>query len=369
MKWLLVLAIVLPFAQQPTKVPKDKGAAKTNRSVDAEHTNPTQKNRQPSIKAVPISTESLIPAEDKETSISTTNATSKNSTQTPGEDLRIQRELVWFTGALVAVGILQAIVMFLTWWIYRRQAHEMRRQRHEMRRQRHVMLRQWKAMGEQAGLMTGQLEEMKKSGKQTDDQIAALLQAAQAAEKSAIAAEKTAMGIELSAAAAKASADTLVNSERAWVLVEIGELPDFQPNPGMLEILWIRPTVRNYGNTIARIKKIRAVVRLVPDGDTLPLQPEYPIGQGVDIQGINLIVPPATTAQPIKLGVNGDEFTQVRQSKTFLYLHGFIEYLDLSNSQRRTAFCFYYAIRGGYSPDPTRFYLELTAPPGYNDYT
>jgi hypothetical protein len=91
------------------------------------------------------------------------NATTTISAQVTDEDSQIQRELALFTGGLVLVGILQTVVMLLTWRIYRRQAHEMRRQRHEMRRQRHVMYRQWKAMGAQAGLMTGQLSEMQKS--------------------------------------------------------------------------------------------------------------------------------------------------------------------------------------------------------------
>jgi hypothetical protein len=172
MKWLLVLAIILSSARQPTKVPQDKGTAKSNRTVDAGHTNPTQTNKQTSIKAAPISKQTLAPADGKEASIATTNATSKNSTQPPGEDLRIQRELAWFTGALVAVGILQTVVMFLTWLIYRRQAREMRRQRHEMRRQRHVMFRQWKSMGQQAVFMEGQLNEMKAAGGQAARQIA-----------------------------------------------------------------------------------------------------------------------------------------------------------------------------------------------------
>lgn len=165
------------------------------------------------------------------------------------------------------------------------------------------------------------------------------------------------------------SVGVMINSERAWVLVEIGEIPNFQTQPSQLEFLWIRPAIRNYGNTVARIKRIRAIVRLVPDGQALPPQPEYPLGQGADIQGVNLILPPNIPIQPIKLGVTGEEFAQIRQGRIFLYVHGFLEYWDLGHTERRTAFCFFYAIQSGFSPDPTRFYLELTAPPAYNEYT
>ncbi len=162
----------------------------------------------------------------------------------------------------------------------------------------------------------------------------------------------------------------IVNTERAWALVEIGEIPEWSPEPNRVEFLWIRPTIKNCGNTMARIKTIRAVVRLVPDGERLPQIPEYPLGQGMDLKGINLILIPNIPIQPIKLGISAEEFIEVRRSEKFLYIHGFIEYSDImSPTERRTAFCFYYAVQSGFSPDPTRFYLELTAPPGYNEWT
>jgi hypothetical protein len=171
------------------------------------------------------------------------------------------------------------------------------------------------------------------------------------------------------AEATERSATAQMDADRSWVLVEIGEIPDFQPIPNQLEILWIRPAIKNVGSTVARIQKIRAVIRLNKEGEALPQIPEYPLGQGADITGINILLPPNTPVQPIKLGITGDEFTQAKEGKQHLYLHGFIEYLDLGNTPRRTAFCYYYAVQGGFSPDPTRFYLELTAPAAYNDYT
>jgi hypothetical protein len=96
--------------------------------------------------------------------------------------------------------------------------------------------------------------------------------------------------------------------------------------------------------------------------------PEYPAGQGVD-QKFNFMIPPEVPVQPIKLGIMGEELIKANKGECFIYLHGFVVYLDFSGKERRTAFCYYYAVRFGFSPDPTRFYLEVTAPPGYNDYT
>ena len=211
---------------------------------------------------------------------------------------------------------------------------------------------------------------------QFSQQIAELKKSADAASRSADAAKSSVasldrqfLELEKSANAAKASADALINSERAWLLVEIGRLPMFDPDPTKLEILWIHPTFKNCGRTIAHIKTIRAVVRLVPEGQSLPQTPEYPLGQGADIKGVNLMLPPNIPVQPIQLGISGDEFSQILRTEIFLYIHGFVEYLDLTRTERRTAFCFYYAVQRGYSPAPSAFYLELTAPPEYNDCT
>jgi len=77
---------------------------------------------------------------------------------------------------------------------------EMRRQRQEMKRQRRYMRLQWKTMGEQAKLTAGQVAEMKE---QTD------------------VLGKSVKATQDNAAAAKANADALINSERAWVIAEL----------------------------------------------------------------------------------------------------------------------------------------------------
>src|ERR1019366_8603263 len=171
MGWLLILAIVLPLAQQPTEPPKDKRPAETNRAESTARAKKTDNNQTLSAQATPASTQAPIATESQRNAATADNHAETNGQQASDEDRTTQGKLAWFTGVLAAVGVLQLVVMFLTWLIYRRQANEMRRQRHEMRRQRHVMFRQWKAMGEQAKLMEGQLVAVKNSGEQTDKLI------------------------------------------------------------------------------------------------------------------------------------------------------------------------------------------------------
>jgi hypothetical protein len=119
--------------------------------------------------------------------------------QAPGEE-RIQRKLTWFTGILAVVGVLQLIVMFLTWRVYSRQAGI-------MEQQRETMQNQWTTM-------QGQLTQMVNAGQKTDSLIA----------QTVIQTEKTG----IAANAAKQSADTakdnvrlIIEKERSRITVEI----------------------------------------------------------------------------------------------------------------------------------------------------
>jgi hypothetical protein len=132
-----------------------------------------------------------------------------------------------------------------------------------------------------------------------------------------------ALATETAANAANKNTKALINSERAWMLVDIGKLPPFDPDPNQLQFLWIFPTIKNCGKTVARIKRIRGFVKLIPEGQDLPIVPEYILGQGFDEQ-VDIVLPPDVPVQA-RLGVSGDEFTKVREGKFSLFVHGFIE--------------------------------------------
>ena len=162
--------------------------------------------------------------------------------------------------------------------------------------------------------------------------------------------------------------EALINSERAWILVDIGKLPPFNADRNEVQVLWIFPTIKNYGKTVARITRIVGIVKLVPEGQDLPVVPEYILGQGFD-ERIDTVLPPEVPIQP-RLGVSGDEFISVREGKSSLFIHGFIEYFDgISEKKRRSAYCFGYVIQSGFSPATTGFYPYLRASREYTECT
>jgi hypothetical protein len=167
--------------------------------------------------------------------------------------------------------------------------------------------------------------------------------------------------------AAKASADAVLNSERAWVLVDIGKLPDFNPTPNRVEILWLFPTLKNYGKTPARIKRVAGVVKLIPPGQQLPAVPDYPKGQGFD-EVVDIVLPPQFPMSA-RLNVSGQEFIEVRDGRQTLYVHGFVEYLDVHEIKRCSAYCLVYVIQSGYSPAESGFYPFLNGSPAYTECT
>src|SRR5215471_5342791 len=117
MKWL-VLAVLI-FAQQPAKAPKSSGAAESKKANSASSTQKTDKNQQQPAQAE---------AESHNDAAAARNQTATGSQKVSEEDRATQRKLIWFTGVLAGVGVLQLLVMFLTWLVYRRQATIMTRQ-------------------------------------------------------------------------------------------------------------------------------------------------------------------------------------------------------------------------------------------------
>jgi hypothetical protein len=147
-----VAALVMALAIQPSQAPQEQWATEGHSAKSTAKSDHPNKAQEPSSAPGPPTTSQP------------SSQPSKASANHDENNVDIQRKIEIFTGVLAGVGVLQLFVMFLTWLIYRRQAHEMRRQRHEMRRQRHVMFDQWKAMQAQLG-------QMESAGKQTNDVI------------------------------------------------------------------------------------------------------------------------------------------------------------------------------------------------------
>lgn len=162
--------------------------------------------------------------------------------------------------------------------------------------------------------------------------------------------------------------DVMIVSERAWVLVEIGELPPFQPDPNQVQFLYIAPAIKSFGKTPARVKRIVGRIQLMPEGEKLPPEPAYPSGQSSDLR-IDAVLPPEVHIQPMRFPVSGQEFIQVQKGDLTLYAHGYIDYADVSGKLRHSGFCYVYCVQSGFSPYPTGFYADFSAPPAYTKCT
>ena len=165
---------------------------------------------------------------------------------------------------------------------------------------------------------------------------------------------------QASAEAARLNAQAVIDSERAWLVVEIGQLPDIVPKPNEVEILWLAPHIKNYGKTTARIEKISIRQHQIPTKDTLPPEPEY-----LEETTVNFVLPPQVWARPWQLGIPTSDFYAIRQETISLYFYGYVDYKDLGKEQRQTRFCFRYIVQSGFSPEPSGFYPALNVPEPY----
>jgi hypothetical protein len=166
------------------------------------------------------------------------------------------------------------------------------------------------------------------------------------------------------ARASETQATALTNSERAWLVVEIGPLPEIVPNPNQVEILWLEPHIKNYGKTTATVERISIRQHQIPIKDTLPPEPEY-----LEETAVNFVLPPQVWARPWQLGIPTSDFYAIKQQTTSLYFYGFVDYRDLGKERRQTRFCFRYVVQSGFSPEATSFYPAMNMPEPYTRCT
>ncbi len=154
--------------------------------------------------------------------------------------------------------------------------------------------------------------------------------------------------------AAKASADGLISSERAWVVVEEAYFKDMKENK------WVtRPKIKNLGKTIARIRKVSLGGALVRRTEKLPDSPAYSESRDFDF-----VLCPNQEFPEDELTYILIDHENVRNAHTGLfsmYLYGLVEYLDLAGRERATGFVLIYS--PGYHPQG--FLPYLSAPTAY----
>src|SRR5882672_7531489 len=108
MKWLIITVLVL--AQQPTKPPRREGTAKSNSAQIANQADTSQTQQKPAASAAPTDQSTNATVVPKYQASTPTEDRERNEAEHKAheEDVKIQQKIVWFTGALVIVGFLQA---------------------------------------------------------------------------------------------------------------------------------------------------------------------------------------------------------------------------------------------------------------------
>ena len=184
---------------------------------------------------------------------------------------------------------------------------------------------------------------------------------------------------EDSAKAAKTSADALINSERAWITVEISP-PKLESNEDIGAVKWMH-VVFNFGNsgkTVARITDVRGRFHIISKPEDLPSIPDYSLWKRPkEIPEDGRIVVPGKTFQaafPLEsdtLGSTDIEVQAIKQGFRLWFAYGIVTYLDFSNTERVTQFCFVYKIPKGFVfrslTDEARW--DVGGPAGYNKAT
>ena len=149
------------------------------------------------------------------------------------------------------------------------------------------------------------------------------------------------------AKAARDSADALINSERAWVIVDIdqGERPTEGKPLGFICPVW------NTGKTPARIiykASHLMIIERISGSDDVPMSglDETPKLSGTSSSDI---LAPAKPGQPGSLFISGhvttskvtrNDMERLEQKQIYLYAYGVIEYLDTFGRNRKTSFGF-----------------------------
>lgn len=162
-------------------------------------------------------------------------------------------------------------------------------------------------------------------------------------------------------------ADALINSERAWVFADIGQLPgDFAPTPNAVGVATMPIFFRNYGRTPARLVRLCLRACQVQTIDGLPAEPEYRQANIMD-----LVIPPNVNVNegiavaPASVSVPISDFVAVRQGASFLYVYGFVDYVDFGGVERQTRFCWRYNMPWGFNQVPEGFRIFANIPPAY----
>jgi hypothetical protein len=175
------------------------------------------------------------------------------------------------------------------------------------------------------------------------------------------------------ATASQRSVKTLINSERAWVLVDVDqsiELTEYDPGTNQPHNRF-RVTLKNSGRTVARLRKFQETVFCVADDDVkLPDDPVYWPQDDFTPERCGILAP--TEKSPAFILNIGTPFTpdlidRMKRGVSSFHIFGRLEYFDFEKELRVLQFCYRYTSeRDRIGQDPiTRWVLSGT----YNSHT
>lgn len=336
------------------------------------------------------------PTEDKTTSQTPVNSTAENRTaQTKAdEELNINRQLAWFTGALVIVGALQ---MFALIWQARVLNHHSGLIEQSVEQMRRAVVAYQGFVQASHDMLTLTRESNEITARATE----LTRQSVEEAQRYNVATEalmrESAVAGTVAATAADTSAKALVDGERGWVLVERIEPPqenDIQPPVVQIQIPYFVYRLRLFGKTPCKILNAGMRFHLAninelepqPEPD-LPDEPKYfsdirgnnLTGKSGDIPCSGQVLAPRERVAMGKALESGsltkEDVHLITDSKRFLCAYGFVSYKDAYSRDHETRFCYVYRISTsalmsastGQRIDPSRF--RIGGPVEYNKQT
>jgi hypothetical protein len=176
-----------------------------------------------------------------------------------------------------------------------------------------------------------------------------------------------------SAEAASRNAETLVNSERAWVQVEVIGDAHWVENPGGSSRIWFRPLLKNFGRTPATVEFMVVRPHLMPRDESfpeppqLPLEPDYVSPQSA-FTDRHAFLPPAMGINPLAIAISDVDFEAMKRREIFFYVYGQIFYRDISGEARESRFCNLYWIPPDENhPAPEGFMTTGNTPNAYTE--
>jgi hypothetical protein len=173
-----------------------------------------------------------------------------------------------------------------------------------------------------------------------------------------------------------------VNSQRAWVAIFQMHPADLVAEPeGIPPYNAFRFTLKNGGNTVAKLIEFRGEPHIVQRNYMFPSPPVYkdrpPPFNEFGFRHGTVLTPSETLYMWVSIDeliIDNPVMQDIRKGEKELYVYGFLRYFDFSEKERRLQFCYRYRSREvietaeGAGVEFESQWL-LAGPPDYNTHT